>query len=161
MKWLPFQIWSQNTKQCKEIILTTHAFAHKLSKLQSAWHSTRLISSIIKWLLEDKKKNITTSVWKVSWFSPIPQDSDCGKFWVIFKINAWFLTNLHDLVDEGWKISPFEGPLSAGHLIQDAAQRPDVWFLIVGLPFTLQSQEIHNLTFKWCWINPNAFAVVE
>lgn len=44
---------------------------------------------------------------------------------------------LDNLVDQGWKVGPLKGLLQAGHLIQDAAQRPDITFCIVVLTFTL------------------------
>ena len=39
----------------------------------------------------------------------------------------------HDLVDEGGQVGPLEGLLEAGHLVDDAAQRPDVRLLVVHL----------------------------
>ena len=46
--------------------------------------------------------------------------------------------HLHDLVDEGGQVGPLEGPLLADHLVEDAAERPDVRLVPVRLRFTLQ-----------------------
>ena len=39
----------------------------------------------------------------------------------------------HDLIDECGQVGPLEGLLEAGHLVDDAAQRPDVRLLVVHL----------------------------
>ena len=39
----------------------------------------------------------------------------------------------HNLVDECGQVGPLEGLLEAGHLVDDAAQRPDVRLLVVHL----------------------------
>ena len=45
---------------------------------------------------------------------------------------------LHDLVDEGGQVGALEGLLQGGHLVQDAAQRPDVRLLVIHLHSTVQ-----------------------
>ena len=39
----------------------------------------------------------------------------------------------HDLIDECGQVGPLEGLLEAGHLVDDAAQRPDVRLLVIHL----------------------------
>ena len=53
--------------------------------------------------------------------------------------------HLHDLVDEGGQVGPLEGPLLADHLVEDAAERPDVRLVPVRLRFTLQPQPQQRL----------------
>ena len=45
--------------------------------------------------------------------------------------------HLHYLVDQHWEIGTLECLLQTHHLIEDAAQRPDVGLGIVVFPFTL------------------------
>ena len=51
-------------------------------------------------------------------------------------------THLHYLVDDSGKISAFKSSLQTSHLIQDAAQSPDITLGIVWLAFTLDGEEI-------------------
>ena len=50
--------------------------------------------------------------------------------------------HLHDLVDEGGEVGPLKRPLQTGHLVEHAAQCPDVALCVVGLAFTLGGCEV-------------------
>ena len=49
--------------------------------------------------------------------------------------------HLHDLVDECGEVGPLKRPLKTRHLIEHAAQCPDVTLCVVGLAFTLGGGE--------------------
>ena len=53
---------------------------------------------------------------------------------------------LHDLVDEGGQVRALEGLLQGGHLVQDAAQRPDVRLLVIHLHSTVQYRAVQSST---------------
>ena len=49
----------------------------------------------------------------------------------------WSEGDLDDLVHQSREVGALKGPLQAGHLVEDAAQGPDVTLSIVVLAFAL------------------------
>ena len=59
---------------------------------------------------------------------------------------AFFSTNLHNLVDKGRQVGTFKSLLQASHLIENTAKSPDIRPVIVRLAFTLPAKYTDHVT---------------